>query len=404
MNRARVSFAFLNVGHFLDHLFMLVFASVVALRLTAEWNMTYAELIPYATPGFVAFGVCALLAGWLADKWSREGMMVIFFLGIGLSSVLAGMARSPLQMGIALTLVGVFAAIYHPVGLAMVVQGRKKIGIPLAVNGVFGNLGVACAALITGFLIDWTGWRSAFIVPGLASIGIGALYLFFIRAEPQGEDKNVATTPTDRPPQPTAIPNSVLLRVFGVVFFTTAIGGLIFQSTTFSLPKVFEEELAGFAGSASQVGGYAFLVFALAAFAQLAVGHLVDNHPVRPVFFAVALLQVVFFFIMTNVSGLATLLIAIGFMLVVFGQIPINDVLIGRVARNEWRSRAYAVRYIVTFTVMASAVPFIAWVHGSWGFSRLFLLLGLAASLIFAAIFFLPASHRLIPERSPSTA
>lgn len=404
MNRARVSFAFLNVGHFLDHLFMLVFASVVALRLTAEWNMTYAELIPYATPGFVAFGVCALLAGWLADKWSREGMMVIFFVGIGLSSVLAGMARSPLQMGIALTLVGVFAAIYHPVGLAMVVQGRKKIGIPLAVNGVFGNLGVACAALITGFLIDWTGWRSAFIVPGLASIGIGALYLFFIRAEPQGEDKNVATTPTDRPPQPTAIPNSVLLRVFGVVFFTTAIGGLIFQSTTFSLPKVFEEELAGFAGSASQVGGYAFLVFALAAFAQLAVGHLVDNHPVRPVFFAVALLQVVFFFIMTNVSGLATLLIAIGFMLVVFGQIPINDVLIGRVARNEWRSRAYAVRYIVTFTVMASAVPFIAWVHGSWGFSRLFLLLGLAASLIFAAIFFLPASHRLIPERSPSTA
>lgn len=404
MNRARVSFAFLNVGHFLDHLFMLVFASVVALRLTAEWNMTYAELIPYATPGFVAFGVCALLAGWLADKWSREGMMVIFFLGIGLSSVLAGMARSPLQMGIALTLVGVFAAIYHPVGLAMVVQGRKKIGIPLAVNGVFGNLGVACAALVTGFLIDWTGWRSAFIVPGLASIGIGALYLFFIRAEPNGEDDKVASVPAGRPPQPTAIPNSVLLRVFGVVFFTTAIGGLIFQSTTFSLPKVFEEELAGFAGSASQVGGYAFLVFALAAFAQLAVGHLVDNHPVRPVFFAVALLQVVFFFIMTNVSGLATLLIAIGFMLVVFGQIPINDVLIGRVARNEWRSRAYAVRYIVTFTVMASAVPFIAWVHGSWGFSRLFLLLGLAASLIFAAIFFLPASHRLIPERSPSTA
>jgi MFS family permease len=124
MQRKKLNFLFLNLGHFFDHLFMLIFASVAALRLNDEWGMSYAELIPYATPGFVAFGVCAILAGWIADKWSRAGMIVIFFIGIGLSSILAGMASSPLQIAAGLSLIGVFAAIYHPVGLAMVVHGR----------------------------------------------------------------------------------------------------------------------------------------------------------------------------------------------------------------------------------------------------------------------------------------
>ena len=165
MDRDRINFFFLNIGHFMDHLCMLVFATVAALRLTNEWGMTYSELIPYATPGFIAFGVFAIPAGWLADKWSREAMMSIFFVGIGLSSIFTALAQTPIQIGIGLFAIGVFAAIYHPVGIAMVVHGREKTGVPLAVNGIFGNMGVAVAALLTGFLIDTAGWRSAF-VPG----------------------------------------------------------------------------------------------------------------------------------------------------------------------------------------------------------------------------------------------
>ena len=119
MHAARIRFLFLNVGHFLDHLVVLVFATAAALRLATEWNLSYASLIPYATPGFVAFGICAIPAGWLADKWSREGMMVVFFFGIGASCLLASIADSPLEIAFCLTLIGVFAAIYHPVGLAM---------------------------------------------------------------------------------------------------------------------------------------------------------------------------------------------------------------------------------------------------------------------------------------------
>jgi MFS family permease len=158
------------------------------------------------------------------------------------------------------------------------------------------------------------------------------------------------------------------------------------------------------AGSATLVGWYTFLVFSIAAFAQLAIGYLVDHHSIRIVFAAVALLQAIFFIIMTQLTGIAALLVAIAFMLVVFGQIPINDVLVGRMARSEWRSRAYAIRYVVSFSVMASAVPLIGWVHGNWGFDRLFEILTIAAMTIFVATFLLPDSDKYLRSQISTTA
>ncbi|MEM7195004.1 MAG: MFS transporter [Pseudomonadota bacterium] len=387
-NSRQIEFYYLNVGHFLDHLVMLIFATVAALHLSQEWGLSYGELIPYATPGFVAFGACALLSGWLADKWSRDGMMAIFFIGLGVSTVLCGFVNTPLQMAVALTAVGLFASIYHPVGLAMVVQGRKNTGIPLAINGVYGNMGVAVAALLTGYLIDTVGWRSAFYIPGVISILAGVGYLHHIRSgrdnadpEPRFDARSSAAKPS------ASLPKSSLWLVFSIVIFTTAIGGLVFQSTTFSLPKVFDEELST---SPTAVGWYSFLVFSIAAFAQLVVGYLVDNHSIRTVFTVVAAMQALLFAVMTQVSGIASVAIAVGFMLFVFGQIPINDVLVGRVVKSEWRSRAFAARYIVTFSVMASAIPLIGWIHGNWGFSALFSVLAVSALLIFMATLLLP--------------
>lgn len=388
MKNYQIRFLFLNLGHFLDHLFLLIFATAAALRLTQEWALSYAELIPYATPGFIAFGVCTIPAGWLADRWSRQGMMVVFFCGIGCASILAAFANSPFQMAICLTLIGIFAAIYHPVGLAMVVEGRTKTGIPLAINGVFGNMGVACAALLTGFLVDTVSWQAAFVIPGVVSIVVGLSYLGFLRNTPPVPMPDAMQTSTSAGRSTTT--GQPLVLIFSIIFFTTALGGLVFQSTTFALPKILDERLTELALSATSVGWYAFLVFSLAAFAQLVVGHLVDNYPVRYVFTGIALSQAILFAIMTQSGGMLALMVSIGFMLAVFGQIPINDVLVGRLARSEWRSRAYSIRYIVTFSVMALAVPLIAWVHGNWGFNILFAILSVAASLIFIAVLFMP--------------
>ena len=402
MSRDRLNFLFLNVGHFLDHLFMLIFATVAALRLAEEWGMSYAELIPYATPGFVAFGICAIPAGWIADKWSREGMMIIFFLGIGASSIATAMAGSPFEIAAGLFAIGVFAAIYHPVGLAMVVHGRKKTGMPLAINGVFGNLGVAAAALLTGYLIDTGGWRNAFVLPGVISIGLGAAYAVFVWSGRASRASAGAAAKKAAAGGASSIERATFVRVLSIIVFTTAVGGLIFQSTTFALPKIFDERLTDIAASATAVGGYAFLVFAVAALAQLVVGYLVDRHSVRTVFGFVAALQAAFFAIMYQLTGVPALIVAIAFMLVVFGQIPINDVLVGRITKSEWRSRVYALRYIVTFSVMASALPLIAGIHATRGFSALFVVMAVAASAIFAAVLILPRKGAIIGMPVPA--
>lgn len=398
MDRDRINFFFLNMGHFLDHLCMLVFATVAALRLTSEWNMTYAEVIPYATPGYMAFGIFAIPAGWLADKWSREGMMTIFFFGMGLSTILTAMATTPLQIGIGLFTIGIFAAIYHPVGIAMVVHGREKTGMPLAINGIFGNMGVAAAALITGFLIDTTGWRSAFVLPGIVAIAFGFAYAWFIHAGRHIRAADIASGAAAKKAAvgTVTLDRATLIRVFAIIIFSTAVGGIIFHSTTFALPKIFDERLKDLAGSATAVGSYAFLVFSLAAFAQLVVGYLVDRYSIRLVFATVVGLQAIFFAVMLNLTGIAALLVAFGFMLVVFGQIPINDVMVGRITKSEFRARMYAVRYIVTLSVAASAVPMIAGVHANWGFAALFMVMAGAAALIFVSVL-------MLPRTSPAT-
>jgi MFS family permease len=397
MQRSKIEFLFLNIGHFLDHLFMLVFATAAALILARDWNMGYGELIPYATPGFVAFAVCSIPAGWIADKWSRTGMMVIFFIGIGLCAIATASADSPLQIAAGLFAIGVFAAIYHPVGLSMVVHGRQKTGVPLAVNGIFGNLGVASAALITGFLIDTTGWRSAFISPGIVSVTVGLVYAGFLVAWKEPDTERAGAAPGKAAqPESVAVERPVLVRLFAIIFFSTAVGGLIFQSTTFALPEVFDERLQVIAGTATLVGWYAFIVFSIAAFAQLVVGYLVDHHSVRTVFAFVAGLQAVFLAAMYQLSGVAALVVAVAFMLVVFGQIPINDVLVARATKSEFRSRVYALRYFVTYSVSATAVPLIAWIHSGWGFSTLFLVLAVAAAAILVAVLMLPKTGPII--------
>ena len=403
MHASQLRFVFLNAGHFLDHYLMLDFASMAALRLMAEWDMAYHQLIPYATPGLVAFGVCAIPAGWLADKWSRTGMMVIFFIGIGGSAVYTSFTNTPLEMAIGLILTGAFAAIYHPVGLALVVEGRQKLGVPLAINGVFGNLGVACAALITGLLIDSLGWRSAFYIPGAISMLIGVLYWYFesnhkpiIVGEEVIEKDGAKETAFNSP----SLQANILRRIVMIILIVTLCGGLIFQSTTFALPKVFEERLQDIAGTASSVGFYTFLVFGIAAFAQLVVGYLLDKYAARTILLWVAMLQAVLFVSMINLSGLPSLIVAIAFMLVVFGEIPITDVLVAQITGSEWRSRAYALTYLAGFSVSAAAAPMIAGIHYGWGFDVLFALLAVFAVLIFIAALFLPSNIQYLKKQS----
>lgn len=383
-------FLLLNVGHFLDHYFMLIFATVAALTLSAGWGMSYAELLPYGAPGFTAFALFSLPMGMLADRWGRDHMIIVFFIGIGISSILTGFAQTPLQLGAGLLLIGIFGSIYHPVGLAIVTGRWKHTGMRLAVNGVWGNLGVGCAALVTGLMIDLAGWRAAFFIPGIISIFFAFPYLQISQnlEELPPVGGAAATQPADYGP---------LWRVLICVYMTAVLGSIVFQSTTVALPEIFEERLVGLATtisnalmsfeleSASIIGALAFLVFAAASLAQLVTGHMLDRWGARPTLALVTIVQTAALLLMPGLTDLAAFAVALGIMLGVFGQVPVSDFLIGTTASKISRSRAFGARYMVSFLAFSGALPLIAVVQSNWGFDGLFYVLMLCAITILIA-------------------
>ena len=372
---------FINLGHFLDHLVMLVFPTVVV-ALGREWGRPYSELLPLALGSFIAFGAFALPAGWLADHWSRYKMMAVFFFGIGVSMLLTGFAQSAWQIGVGLTLIGVFAAIYHPVGIAMLVAAPEKMGRALGWNGLWGNLGLAAAAVISGALMDFWGWRAAFFIPGIAAIAAGVAFLALV-PDPGPVPKRSKTIGLH-------IDRGTMARIFAILLIATACGGVIFNSTTVAMPKVFDERLASLTQSNFGIGALVAFVYALAALAQLAMGNLIDRFEVRRLMIGIALIQIPLLALAANLEGWAMLAAALAMMLAVFGQIPLNDVIVGRYVADEYRARVLSVRYVVSLGVAAVAVPLIAVLHRTeGGFRNVFLVLAaLAAGMLVASLFF----------------
>ena len=387
MTASRSMTLLLNLGHALDHLLMLIFPTVV-LAMSAELGRGYADLLPLSLGGFVAFGAGSIPAGWLADRWSRTGMMTVFFFGIGAAGILTGLANGPAQIALGLTLIGVFAAIYHPVGIAMLVANRENVGRVLGVNGVFGNVGVAFSALLAGALAQAAGWRAAFIVPGAIAIGVGVVFALTARGVQAG-------APTRRAAGAARLSRSDLARVFGVLTVATACGGVIFNATTIAMPKVFDERLSSLTHSTLGIGMLVCGVYLVAAMAQLCVGWWLDRRPLKSVFVPVVALQVPLLALAGTMDSYLMLATAVAMMFFVFGQIPINDAMIARYTAEEWRARAYAVRYVVSFSASALAVPLVAWIYKSSGdFRALYYALGALAFVTFSAALMFPSEEQ----------
>jgi MFS family permease len=385
---------YLNVGHTIDHLVLLIFPTVV-LALAKEWDRPYGELLPLALGGFIAFGAGSIPAGWLADRWSRFGMMVAFFIGIGCATILVGFAQTPAHIAIALTLVGLFAAIYHPVGLAMLVANQPKVGSVLGVNGVYGNSGLAFAALIAGALAQWWSWRAAFILPGVVSVLIGIAFWRMGR-------ELALTNPTGKGGG-TKLPRAVLAQIFAVIAVSTTAGGVIFNATTIAMPKVFDERLTALTSSTFGIGVLVCITYLIAAMAQLLVGYLLDRRPVRGIFVPIAIGQVVLLALAAVSQNFWMLLVAVAMMFFVFGQIPINDAMIAKYTADEWRARAFALRYVLSFTASSTAVPLVAWTHRTHGdFQVLFYILAGLAALISVAALAFPGRAQLEAAAAPA--
>jgi predicted MFS family arabinose efflux permease len=338
---------------------MLIFATVVIrLGLISDWS--YSELIALSTPAFIAFGVFSLPGGWLADRWSRRNMMALFYVGCGLSLLAAGLAPNFVVLAVALFALGVFAAIYHPVGTAMLMDQAVSRGRSVAFNGVCGNLGVALAAGTTALLIAGLDWRGAFLVPAVICIVTGFVYLLVVPEDNRHQAKRTSTPDV-------ALAPWIGAAIFALFIVISLSAGLVFHISTVALPKLVDERLGGDV-SLGLVGGLTTAIFMCGALAQFSIGRLVERFPLHLLFAAVALLQFLGLVWSAYAGGTMVLVALAVTVAAIYGQVTINDLVIARYTADAWRGRVFAARYFLTFLVSGAAVSLVAFLHARGGF------------------------------------
>jgi len=374
----------LNVAHAIDHMFLLIFATAVT-TIALEFGLTrWEDLMPYSAVAFLFFGVGALPAGKLGDHWGRRSMMLLFFFGMGVSALLIAATQTPLQMALGLGLLGAFASIYHPVGIPMLLQGAERPGWTIGVNGFAGNIGIALAAVITGYLVKNFGWRMAFVLPGLLSIACGVAFIVASKTE--------STPPAKRKATQVELPTGLLARVFLVMTLAATSGSLLFNFSTNGNYELLHERFIDVSSDPAFLGLVLAVVYTVASFAQLVVGRLIDRFSLKRLYLTVLALQIPFLALAAYAHSWTLVLLQALFMVAIFGAIPFTDAMIVRYVDDRMRSRVAGMRLAVSLGASSLAVWLLGPLVKQSGFTTLLWIMAAIATMTFLVVTRLPES------------
>ncbi|MEJ2730949.1 MAG: MFS transporter [Deltaproteobacteria bacterium] len=135
---------------------------------------------------------------------------------------------SPVFFTSALAALGLFSGIYHPAGLGLISKEMSRVSLGMGYNGMFGNLGLAMAPVLTGF-INWLwGPRAAYLVLGGLNFG-GAALMFVLPAS--GSTKATSTA---------SARGNGFLGPFIILLAAMMLGGIVYRGAAVILPAYFE--------------------------------------------------------------------------------------------------------------------------------------------------------------------
>lgn len=374
----------LNLAHAADHMFLLIFATAVA-SIAADFGYArWEDLMPYGVGAFAMFGLGSLPSGRLGDLWGRRAMMLVFFFGIGTAALLAALAQGPWQLAVALTLIGSFASIYHPVGIPMLLQGAARPGATIGVNGLAGNLGIATAAAVTGLLVPWLGWRAAYAMPGLACLALGVLFLRTVPPETEAPARRKAGTRSTRS-------RAQVARVLAVMTIASATGGILFNLSTNGNAQLLAERFRPVMHDPATLGLLLAGVYAVASLAQVVVGRLIDRVALKPLYAGIVLLQVPALLFSAQAQGWWLYAGLLATMVCIFGAIPFTDAMIVRYVDDSMRSRVAGLRLAVSLGISSLAVGLLGPLVKGMGFEKLLLLMAGVALCTAITVAWLPS-------------
>jgi len=370
------------------HMFA-AFYFVIVLSIEKEWGFSYDELISLWTLGALLVGIGALPAGWLSDKWSRSSMMVVMFIGMGFSSILCGFSNDKTALFIGLSLLGLSCSIYHPVGIAWVVNSSNQKGKALGINGIFGGVGIGSGAFIAGLLIKYYDWKIAFILPGFFSLIIG-LILFLTIFYNYIPVKNISIKSVEEKNSP-----NQLLLIACIMLFAMFGSGLTFQIMQTSIPKVFDLRIENI--STFLIGLTIGVVYGISGLMTLIGGILADKFSLKKIYVIGIAAQVPCFFFIAFFSGYPLILFFLIGAMFNSSILPTENILLAKFTPEKYHGLIYGIKFIVAFGSAPIAVFLISTIYqNTREFTYLFFISSFLMFFVTLAVIFLPLKNKKI--------
>ncbi len=349
---------FTSYCHFLSHFFMLIFPSLV-IPLTHYFKMPLADALSLGFFMYLFFGLGALPMGMLSDLWGSRKMLLIYLIGIGISSIFAGMAKESNHLMISLTFAGLFASIYHPAGMGVISKGCSRRGFALGINGVFGNIGLGLAPIVTGIVTYKYGWRAIYLSLGLVVLASSiSLFLVDFHETIQNIKKSEVSAGNNKP-----------MLYFSILCICMMFAGFCYRGTSVVIPTYFEQvvpfldniinslsfiKLTGTKTLSATI--LTSIVYFIGIFGMMAGGRVADKLDLRLGYFMFHLLSLPFLILMTQFSNIPLFIFTTGYLFFALGMQPIENSLVAHLTPEKLRSTSYGVKFIFTFGIGSLSV------------------------------------------------
>lgn len=369
----------------MSHYNMMVFPALV-LPLAGLLQFPMPEVLGLSFWMYLLFGVMALPWGMTGDKWGGKNLMLVMFLGAGLSGLAAAwFIDSPQALSLSLAAIGLFSAIYHPIGLGLISKGVRRVSVAMGYNAVFGGLGLVAAPLATGLAVWFSGPRAAFLVlAALNLLGLGIMALL-----PLSEPSHAEQTGSEGA--------NGMLPAFLILLVAMMLGGIAYRGATVILPAYLElkgqgifEAVTGLLGkglSGNLVAtSVASVIYMVGMVGQYVGGHVGERYDCRYsylVFHAVCIPAVLLMSFTQN-----TLLVAVAFVYLFFllGMQPIENTLVAGFTPRRLHHSAYGTKFILTFGLGAFSVKMIERIESVWGIDASFVALAMISLVLITTI------------------
>ena len=336
LNYGISAFFVTSIGHMLVHSITLVYPAIMVI-LKDEFGVSLVELGQLGTIQFALFGLGALPAGWFVDHFGSRRVLLAYFFGLALSSVVLMFSNTFTSYAFGLGLLGLISGLYHPAGLKLISQ-TKNMSKNMGYHGVFGSIGLALGPLIGGGFGAYLQWKYAYLFLGSLAILSGIFSL--------------VTIPNDQPRKISKSKfNMGIKSVHIIAFVVTSLYGFAHHGLLNFLP-IYLSESIDWALHKHAIGGVltSFVLF-LGIIGQIVGGRLGSIYPRNKLLFFVVLLNIPLLIIMSFVHGSVLIGTVAILGAVNFTFQPVYNSLIADITPIQKRGMIYGIAFGLGFGV-----------------------------------------------------